>query len=351
MHVSFLINRPFLGAIAMSLMVSAALAPSHSSAQSATDKVVVAHRGASGYLPEHTLPAKAMAYAMGADYVEQDVVMTKDDQLIVIHDITLDRTTDVADKFVARARSDGHYYAVDFSLAEILTLNVTEGFGVSNGEKVSNYPTRFPVGGSIFKVHTLAQEIELVQGLNHSTGKNVGIYPEIKSPAFHHSEGKDLSTAVVSMLKEYGYTSKNDNVFVQTFEFDELMRLHDEVLPALGVQLKLVQLLEGGSDNAWMQTEDGIKRIAQYADGLGPEKSMIIDRRSTEDNLIISDLVKYAHDNGMQVHPYTFRLDPGQLPAHAYSFEQMLEQFYFKANVDGVFTDFPDRAVTYLKER
>lgn len=351
MHTSFLINRPFLGAIAMSLVVSAALAPSHSSAQSATDKVVVAHRGASGYLPEHTLAAKAMAYAMGADYIEQDVVMTKDDQLIIIHDITLDRTTDVAEKFADRARTDGHYYAMDFTLEEILTLNVTEGFGVVNGDKVSNYPSRFPVGGSIFKIHTLAQEIELVQGLNHSTGGDVGIYPEIKSPAFHHSEGKDLSTAVVTVLKEYGYTSKNDNIFVQTFEFDELMRLHDEVLPALGVELKLVQLLSNGIGNKWMQTADGIKRIARYADGVGPEKGMIIDPRSTEDNLIISDLVKFAHDNDMQVHPYTFRLDPGQLPAYAYSYEQMLEQFYFKANIDGVFTDFPDRAVTYLKER
>lgn len=335
----------------MSLVVSAAVVPLQADAQSTTEKVVVAHRGASGYLPEHTLPAKAMAYAMGADYLEQDVVMTKDDQLIVIHDITLDRTTDVADKFADRARSDGHFYAVDFTLEEILTLNVTEGFVVAGGEKLSNYPSRFPVGGSIFKIHTLAQEIELVQGLNHSTGKNVGIYPEIKSPAFHHSEGKDLSTAVVSMLKEYGYTSKDDNVFVQTFEFDELMRLHDEVLPALGVDLKLVQLLEGGSDYDWMQTAEGIKRIAQYADGIGPEKGMIIDRNSAENHLKISDLVTYAHANGMQVHPYTFRLDEGQLPAYSFSFEQMLEQFYFEADVDGVFTDFPDRAAAFLLER
>ena len=106
-------------------------------------KVVVAHRGASGYLPEHTLEAKAMAYAMGADYIEQDVVMTKDDQLIVIHDITLDRTTDVAEKFPGRARADGKHYAIDFTLAEIRQLAASEGARVVEGERVQGYAARF----------------------------------------------------------------------------------------------------------------------------------------------------------------------------------------------------------------
>lgn len=312
-------------------------------------KVVVAHRGASGYLPEHTLAAKAMAYAMGADYLEQDVVMTKDDQLIVIHDITLDRTTDVADQFPGRAREDGLHYAVDFTLAEILTLRVTEGFTRENGQKKQNYPSRFPLGASLFRLHTLAQEIELVQGLNHSTGRDVGIYPEIKSPAFHLSEGKDLGRAVIALLQQYGYSKKEDKVFVQTFEFAELKRLHDEILPAAGSSLKLVQLLEGDAASAWMQTADGLREIARYADGVGPEKSMIIDRHSSPGAPLISPLVAAAHANGMQVHPYTFRLDAGQLPAYAESFEQMLEIFYFQAGVDGVFTDFPDRAVEFLR--
>lgn len=366
MQTRFVRTLTFLGVIAMSLAAcdspgtatppatpsstpSPASQPASAPAVSLAGRVVVAHRGASGYLPEHTLPAKAMAYAMGADYVEQDVVMTKDDQLIVIHDITLDRTTDVAEKFPGRARADGQHYAVDFTLEEILTLNVTEGFSVENGQKTLNYPDRFPLGKSIFKVHTLAQEIELIQGLNHSTGKDIGIYPEIKSPAFHLAEGKDLGAAVVAVLKQYGYTSKVDKAFVQTFEFDELKRLHDEVMPALGVDLKLVQLLDGGDENLWMQTEDGVRQIAQYADGLGPEKSMIIGRDSTADNLQISGLVGYAHANGLQVHPYTFRADAGQVPAYASSFEHMLELFYVNADVDGVFTDFTDRAVEFIK--
>ncbi|MDX1489780.1 MAG: glycerophosphodiester phosphodiesterase [Pseudohongiellaceae bacterium] len=317
-------------------------------AQSA-DKVVVAHRGASGYLPEHTLPAKAMAYAMDADYIEQDVVMTKDEQLIVIHDITLDRTTDVAEKFPSRARSDGKFYAVDFTLAEILTLDVSEGFTIEDGQKMSNYPQRFPVGASHFKIHTLAQEIELVQGLNHATGSDVGIYPEIKSPEFHLAEGKDLSRAVLEVLRQYGYTSKDDNVFVQTFDFDELKRIHDDLMPALGIDLKLVALLSDGEQNDWQQSAEGLKEIARYADGIGPEKSMIVSRDSTGEAIMISDLVKIAHDNGLQVHPYTYRLDTGQIPPYADSFEQMLKIHLFDAGVDGVFTDFPDRAVDFLR--
>ncbi len=328
------------GALAMSLALSA-------HAQS-TGKVVVAHRGASGYLPEHTLESKAMAYAMGADFIEQDVVMTSDDQLIVIHDITLDRTTNVAEKFPGRARADGGHYAVDFTLAEIQSLDVTEGFSVENGVKTLSYPQRFPMFTSTFKVHTLAQEIELIQGLNHSTGKDIGIYPELKSPAFHLAEGKDLGRAVLETLKQYGYTSKQDKVFVQTFEFDELKRVHDELQPALGIELNLVMLLDGGDENAWMQTEDGVKQIAQYADGLGPEKGMIIDRESPRGAPRISGLVGFAHAAGLQVHPYTFRLDAGHVPPFAESFEDMLKQYYIDAGVDGVFTDFPDRAVAYL---
>jgi glycerophosphoryl diester phosphodiesterase len=349
MHMIQFVNRMFMGTVAMSVLLGATL--SSSALAQSSDKVVVAHRGASGYLPEHTMPAKAMAYAMGADYIEQDVVMTKDDQLIVIHDTTLDRTTDVADKFPGRARADGQYYAVDFTLTEVLSLDVTEGFSIEDGEKQLNFAQRFPLGKSIFKIHTLAQEIELVQGLNRSTGRDVGIYTEIKSPAFHLSEGKDLGRAVLEVLKQYGYTRKSDKVFVQTFEFDELKRMHDELMPALGIDLKLVALISGEDEDEWMISADGIRDIAQYADGIGPSVSLIVDRDSQPGALVISDLVALAHANGMQVHPYTFRLDSGQVPIYANSFEQMLEIFLFEAGVDGVFTDFPDRAVEFLRSR
>lgn len=124
------------------LLLSTSLAATAAS----TAPIVIAHRGASGYLPEHSLPAKAMAYAQGADYLEQDLVMTKDDRLVVLHDHYLDRVTDVATRFPQRARADGRYYAIDFTLAEIKSLKFSEGFEIENGKKVQTFPGRFPMG-------------------------------------------------------------------------------------------------------------------------------------------------------------------------------------------------------------
>lgn len=332
----------FLGVLAMTAIISS---------ESFAEKVVIAHRGASGYLPEHTLEAKAMAYAMGADYIEQDVVMTSDDVLIVLHDITLDRTTDVAEQFPLRMRDNGRFYAIDFTLEEIRTLNASEGFRIREGKKVQGYANRFPMDASKFSVPTFAEEIELIQGLNTSTGKDVGIYPEIKGPEFHRQEGKDISTAVVAMLKAYGYTSKEDKIFLQTFSFDELRIIHDEILPAAGIEVNLIQLIGGEDSYAWMFESGGMKELSNFADGIGPEKGLVIEGDSTAANLKITELVSAAHKEGMQVHPYTYRIDPGQVPAYADSYEQLLELHYFNADVDGVFTDFPDRAVEFLRNR
>jgi glycerophosphoryl diester phosphodiesterase len=320
-------------------------------ANAMAQKIVIAHRGASGYLPEHTLEAKAMAYAMGADYIEQDVVMTKDDQLIVLHDITLDRTTDVDEKFPGRARADGRYYAIDFTLAEIKTLSASESFRLEQGKKVQGYSGRFPIMTSSFQVPTLQEEIELVQGLNKSTGKNIGIYPEIKSPEFHRAEGKDLSSAVVAVLKDYGYTSKQAKVFLQTFSFDELKIIHDEILPAAGIDLNLVMLLGDTESYPWMFEADGMTTLAHYANGVGPSHSMVVAPSSTAGNIQITELVSKAHAAGMQVHPYTYRKDSGQIPAYARDFNQLLEIHLNQADVDGVFTDFTDLAVEFLRSQ
>ena len=320
-----------------------------SSTQSLADKIVIAHRGASGYLPEHTLEAKAMAYGMGAHYIEQDVVMTKDDHLIVLHDITLDRTTDVDEQYPNRARNDGRFYAIDFTLEEIRGLKASEGFRIENGEKVQGYSNRFPMGSSFFRVPTLEEEIQLIQGMNKSTGKDIGIYPEIKQPEFHRNEGKDISTAVVNLLKQYGYASKQDKVFVQTFSFAELEVIKNDILPAAGIDINLIQLIGSESSYPWMFEADGMNTLAEFADGIGPEKGLVISRSSSRGNLEISPLVDRAHAAGLQVHPYTYRLDPGQVPSYAEDFEDLLRLHYFEADVDGLFTDFPDRAVRFLQ--
>lgn len=319
--------------------------------QAMAQKIVIAHRGASGYLPEHTLEAKAMAYAMGADYIEQDVVMTKDDQLIVLHDITLDRTTNVDELYPDRIRDDGRFYAIDFTLAEIKQLSASEGFRIVDGEKVQGFPGRFPMGVSTFRVPTLQEEIELIQGLNKSTGKDVGIYPEIKSPEFHRDAGKDISTAVVKVLKEYGYTSKQDKVFLQTFSFDELKIIHEEIFPEAGIDLKLVMLLSDSEEYPWMFEEDGMKKLAEMADGVGPSHTLVVAKESTKGNIKVTGLVAAAHVAGLQVHPYTYRKDKGQVPPYAGSYNDLLDIHFFNADIDGVFTDFPDLAVEFLKSK
>ncbi|MCP5380892.1 MAG: glycerophosphodiester phosphodiesterase [Kordiimonadaceae bacterium] len=318
----------------------------------AAEKIVVAHRGASGYLPEHTMPAKAMAYAMGPDYIEQDVVMTKDDRLVVLHDHFLDQVTDVQEKFPNRKRADGRYYVIDFTLAEILTLNVLERFHIDEtGKKVAYFPGRFPLGKSIFKVHTLEDEIEMIQGLNKSTGQNIGIYTESKSAAFHLSEGKDLSKAILQAFKKYGYDSKNSNAYYQTFEYDDLKRVHDELLPELDMDIKLVQLMGEEEEYNDLITRDGLKALSKYADGIGPSISMITKADKSAEGYHITDLVKDAHDAGLVVHPYTFRAERFAMPKFVGSFDELLDLFYNKIGVDGLFSDFPDRAVRFLHKK
>ncbi len=329
-------------------------------------KIVIAHRGASGYLPEHSLAAKAMAFAMGADYLEQDLVMTRDDRLLVLHDRFLDRVTDVADRFAGRQRSDGRFHAVDFSLAEIRELRMMERFEVRDGIRRAVYPERFPMGRSTFGVHTFEEEIELVQGLERSVGRKAGIYPEIKSPGYYHREGKDIARAALEILRRYGYTAKEDRVYFQCFYPAELRRVHDELLPEMGMDIKSVQLIaytgwketirydgkeEINLDYDWMFEPGAMKTIAGYADAIGPHYTMLIEGMIEAVVAVANHIVAEAHDEGLEVHPFTFRKEKSEMPVYADgSFERFLDIFYNHIGVDGLFTDFPDMAVKFLKE-
>ena len=296
---------------------------------------VVAHRGASGYLPEHTLASKVMAYAMQVDYIEQDVVLSKDDVPIVIHDILLDDVTNVLEKYPNRKREDGRYYVIDFTFEEIKTLVVTERFDSETGLQI--YPNRFPKGTSSFRLHSLQDEIELIQGLNKSTGKNIGIYPEIKKPEFHHENGKDISKIVLNILSDYGYKTKNDKCIVQSFDAIELERIRKE----LKSQLFLVQLME------FSEQKNLLEFYASYADGIGPWYKHLISSKTATDFLLTS-LVEDAHKLDLVVHPYTFRED--QLDEFD-SFEQMIDVIIHQAGADGGFTDFPDRMREVLQAK
>jgi glycerophosphoryl diester phosphodiesterase len=297
--------------------------------------IVIAHRGASGYLPEHTLPAKALAHGLGADFLEQDVVATRDRELVVLHDIFLDDVTDVAERFPLRRRDDGHYYVVDFDLVELEQLAVFERR--APGQTTAKYPQRFPADSGIFRIATLRDELRLVQGLNHSTGRNVGIYSEIKNPQWHREHRIDLARLLLDELNEFGYSRATDAAFVQCFDARELVRVKRE----LECDLRLVQLVGSEPEYAELLTEDGLKDAAQYAYGLGPSYRQLAERRAG--HLDLAPLTRFAHDAGLYLHAYTFRRD--DLAGYAETLDELLEFFFVEARVEGVFCDHPDIAV------
>ncbi|QMU99597.1 glycerophosphodiester phosphodiesterase [Borrelia sp. A-FGy1] len=304
--------------------------------------IVIAHRGASGYLPEHTLEAKAYAYALGANYLEQDIVLTKDNIPIIMHDPEIDTTTNVAEIFPERAREDGRYYSVDFTLRELKSLKISERFDPKTRKAI--YPNRFPLSDYHFKIPTLEEEIKFIQGLNKSTGKNVGIYPEIKKPFWHKQQGKDISKIVIEILNKYGYKSKEDNIYLQIFDFDELKRIREEI----GYKGKLVMLIgendwdEAPTDYEYIKSEEGMAEVAKYSDGIGPWiPQIIIDGK-------VSGLISLAHKHKMEIHPYTMRIDA--LPSYVKNANELLNLLFNEAKVDGIFTDFPDIAISFIKK-
>ncbi len=286
----------------------------------APTQIVIAHRGASGYLPEHTLEAYALAHGQGADYIEPDLVRTKDGAFVCLHDIHLELTTDVNDQFPDRARKDGRWYPADFALAEIKQLQAIE-----------RLPKRFPKGKSDFEVPTFQEMIELIQGLNATTGREVGIYPELKEPAWHRKEGLPMEEAFLKILAEYGYTGPEAKCFVQCFEPEPLQRMRGE----LGSTLPQVFLMSAGAQTRF--TPEELAKTKAFANGIGPDKGLI-DKDP--------GIVERAHAAGLLIHPYTLRADAlGEKYATP---EAEIEQFFRVYKVDGMFTDFPDRSVRFL---
>ena len=310
--------------------------------------IVIAHRGASGYLPEHTLESSAFAYALGADFIEQDVILSRDDVLVVCHDIHIDTTTDVAERFPRRERADRRYYAIDFTWEELRSLRVRERFNEPTGQPV--FPQRFPHNGGGFRLCTLEEQILLIQGLNCSTGRHVGIYPEFKAPAWHAERGKDLGAALLALLARHGYTKATDNVFVQCFDPVALRRLRTEHK----TELRLIQLI---GENAWNEaacdydalcTPAGLREIATYAQGIGPNLERILRGIDADGLPQLSTLVRDAHAAGLAVHPYTFRADA--LPMRVPSIDALFALLIRDAGIDGLFTDHCDAAVRFLKK-
>lgn len=301
--------------------------------------LVIAHRGASGYLPEHTLEAVTLAYNQGADFIEQDLVLSKDLVPVVLHDVHLDTVTDVAQKFATRHRDDGRFYALDFTLAELKTLNVHERQEL-DGSQV--FAGRYQ-GKAAYKIATFAEELELITQLNRQMNKTTGFYPEIKSPQWHRDQGVDISKIVVDILRQYELDDPNKAIYVQCFDFAEVKRLRTE----LGLKAKLVQLIgenswdESATDYTALQTPNQLAEVAKYAQGIGPWLPQIFDLQQGKPTNLVAD----AHQLGLVVHPYTFRRDA--LPP-GITAEQLLHVAFSQVKVDGLFTDFTDVVVGFL---
>lgn len=309
------------------------------------DKTIIAHRGASGYLPEHTLEAVALAHGFNPDFIEPDIVITKDNRAIILHDIHLEGNTDVERKYPNRARKDGRWYPIDFTLKEIKKLNVHER---AKGDQPV-FSGRFPYGRSRFKVPTLEEYIELIQGLNISRQKNIGIYPEIKAPAFHREHKKDALGIVMKILTDYGYNKAGAPIYLQCFDPDLLIEFRSRFPDS---PIKLVQLIahdswkESDHNYSSMMTEEGMKKIATYANGIGPWTPFILMPTTDKKSFKRTKLIELAHKNNLVVHPYTLRDDA--LPSYAKDSKSFLTEL-FKAGADGIFTDFVETTVRALR--
>ncbi|HEX2079906.1 MAG TPA: glycerophosphodiester phosphodiesterase [Longimicrobium sp.] len=327
--------------------------------------LVIAHRGASGYRPEHTLASYALAIQMGADFVEPDLVSTRDGVLVCRHENEIGGTTDVAahPEFAARRTTkvvDGvameGWFTEDFTLAELKTLRARERLPQLR-------PRNAELDGR-FEVPTLEEVIALVQRESAARGRTIGIYPETKHPTYFQSIGLGLEDPLLAALERVGWTGADAPVFIQLFETANLRMLRGRT----GV--RLVQLMEAqgrpydftargeARTYADLATPAGLAEIATYADAIGPDKSMVIPRDGDGRLLPPAPLVADAHAALLDVHPWTLRSENYFLPAdlragdpadpfflRLHGDAQAEAAAFFAAGVDGVFADFPDVAL------
>lgn len=297
---------------------------------------IIAHRGACGYLPEHTAVAKALAYGLGADFIEQDIVATKDHALVVLHDTYLDDVSDVAKKFAARRRDDGHFYVIDFTLEEVHALTLTERRTPGSGDR--RFPGRFPYDIGGLNVSRFEDEIGLIAGLNASTGRRVGIYPEIKDPAWHAAAGIDLTRLVHAALVAHGDTFSGP-VFVQSFDAGVIRRLKSE----FDTRFPLVQLLNRDDAERLLASDRALDALADSADGVGLPYQVLIETGNPGGTLRPTRLASRLGETELLVHPYTMRREQAQ--ARDIGYRDALRFLIHELQVDALFCDQPDDAL------
>jgi len=339
------------------LMAAAPLKPAGPPVPPPAPPIIIAHRGASADRPEHTLAAYALAIEQGADFIEPDLVPTKDHQLVARHENEIGSTTDVAahPEFASRKATkviDGEtmtgWFTEDFTLAELKTLRAKE-----------RLPQVRPGNASFdrqFEIPTLAEVIALAKAASARTGRVIGIYPETKHPSYFKVLGLPIEPVLLAELAKAGWTTADAPVFIQSFEVDNLKALKSQT----GVRLIQLMAPSGrtadGHDYAALATAAGLKGVAAYAFGVGAEKSMIIPRTGDGRLGAATDFVANAHAVGLQVHPWTFRPENIFLPAEfkagaspAGIGDGVAEiRVFLATGIDGIFSDSTATAVRAL---
>lgn len=321
--------------------------------------IVIAHRGASGERPEHTLAGYKLAIDLGADYIEPDLVLTKDGVLVARHENEISETTDVTARpeFAARKATktiDGQevsgWFTEDFTLAELKTLRARERLPKLRSTEYDGQ----------FEIPTFEEILTLLAEVNKDRKKPVGVYPETKHPSYFASIGLPHEAPLLAVLDRFGYRGRTAPVFIQSFEVGNLMDLRARS------DLPLIQLMDGeggpadrpGTSYAAMTSPAGLKMIAAYADGIGPNKAMVIPRGALGRLGKPTDLVRDAHAAGLKVHPWTFRRENYFLPlddkggvnpaGHGDLAGEIAA--YLKTGIDGLFSDNPREAVATVRK-
>jgi glycerophosphoryl diester phosphodiesterase len=317
-----------------------------------TSPIVIAHRGASGYRPEHTIEAYRLGIEQGADYIEPDLVITKDGVLIARHENKLDDSTDVAQKpeFESRKTTkqiDGQtvtgWFSEDFTLAEIKTLRARERLPM-----IRRANTAF---NGQFEIPTFAEVIEFAQSESKRLNRTIGVYPETKHPSYFRSIQRPLEEPLLRNLKAAGWDTLGSPVYIQSFEVGNLKDLKSKTA------LPLIQLVdEEGSPAdqkftyASMLTSAGLTDIRTYAVGIGAAKNLVIPRRADGSLGEPTSLVKNARQAGLLIHVWTFRSEAIFLPKGTDAQPEKELAAFAKAGIDGFFTDHPDIAVKTLRK-
>lgn len=323
-------------------VTAAASQASSAPATAAKRPIIIGHRGASGHRPEHTLESYALAIEQGADYIEPDLVATKDGVLIARHENEIGSTTDVAEKFPGRKRTvniDGEsvtgWFSEDFTIAEVRTLRAKE-----------RLRSRSQAYNGQFTIPTFEQVVTLAKTKSAELGRPIGVYPETKHPSHFARLGLPLEERLIGVLDAQGWNAADAPVFIQSFEVNNLKRLRQLT------KVRLVQLLspdgrpadDSPRRYAEMATLEGLRDIASYATGIGANQRLIVPADKSGKLGPPTSLVRDAHAAGLLVHVWTLRNEPTFL-ASGYGGDPIREHVQFtELGVDGIFTDFPDTA-------